>query len=66
MKTLKSTLAIVTLILFAGCASLTDANLDAPETDTTETITTTQPDAPWNSRIGDDMDPIIEEPEMGE
>ena len=72
MKTFKATLtklsSITLAVLFAvGCATVTDANVDLQEvnnektytTTTTETATTS--DDNWFSRLGNDMDPIIDE-----
>jgi hypothetical protein len=35
MKALKTTLSVTLLILFAGCATVTDANVDLPEDNNT-------------------------------
>lgn len=70
MKRLKSatikTLSFAfALTVAAGCASVTDANLDAPETSETTIETTTTDGSFWDSRNGDDMDPIIDRPRTG-
>jgi len=53
------------LIFAAGCATVTDANIDLPETEET-VISTNAPDGSfWDSRNGDDMDPIIDRPTTG-
>ncbi|MEX0660811.1 MAG: hypothetical protein WEA58_12155 [Balneolaceae bacterium] len=60
MNTLKTLLSISVLILFAGCATVTDANIDA-ELPTEPTVETTSTDnGDWFSEAGDSMDPIIE------
>jgi len=67
MKTLKYILTVALVILFAGCATVTDANVDLQEVNneqtytTTTTETTTTSDDNWFSRLGNDMDPIIDE-----
>lgn len=70
MKTIKSTttkiLSISFALLFAaGCATVTDANLDLPEDNQPTFETTTTGDTFWDTRNGDDMDPIIEKPRPG-
>ena len=70
MKSLKSTTTKVlsfsfALLFAAGCATVTDANLDLPETDQPTVETTTTGDTFWDTRNGDDMDPIIERPTSG-
>jgi len=64
MKTLKLTLSVFILSGFAACASVTDANIDAPAA---HAETTTQADAGdiWDNSNGDDMDPIIRRPTSG-
>jgi len=72
MKTFKSALtklsSITLAVLFAvGCATVTDANVELQDLneEQTHTATTTQTiptnDDNWFSRIGNDMDPIIDE-----
>ena len=68
MKSLKNILSIALIVMLAGCATVTDANVDLQEVDeqtytTTTTETTTTNDDNWFSRIGNDMDPIIDERE---
>lgn len=70
MKTIKSTttklLSISFALLFAaGCATVTDANLDLPEEEQPTVETTTTGDSFWDMRNGDDMDPIIDRPKSG-
>ncbi|MEX2345860.1 MAG: hypothetical protein WD604_09620 [Balneolaceae bacterium] len=56
---------IFAILLAAGCASVTDANTDISEP-TLEKVTVTQSSDTWDSQGGDDMDPLIEEPDMNE
>jgi len=71
MKILKSSTSKIlsfafALIFAAGCATVTDANIDMPEVQETTTIETTSIDGSfWDSRNGDDMDPIIDRPQTG-
>ncbi|MEX0660809.1 MAG: hypothetical protein WEA58_12150 [Balneolaceae bacterium] len=66
MNTLKTLLSISVLILFAGCATVTDANIDA-ELPTEPTVETTSTDnGDWFSEAGDSMDPIIEKRDTGD
>lgn len=53
------------LILAAGCATVTDANLDLPEEEQTSFETSTTEGPLWDTRNGDDMNPIIERPKTG-
>jgi len=53
------------LVFAAGCATVTDANLDLPENDTPTIETTTTDGSFWDSRNGDTMDPIIDRPTRG-
>ena len=53
------------LVFAAGCATVTDANLDLPENDTPTIETTTTDGSFWDSRSGDSMDPIIDRPRTG-
>ena len=66
-KTITYKLSITSLaILFAaGCATVTDANADLYE-ETTPVISIEKSSDTWDSKSGDDMDPIIEKPDMGE
>jgi len=52
-------------VFAAGCATVTDANLDLPENDTPTFETTTTDGSFWNSGSGDSMDPIIDRPRRG-
>jgi len=65
MKALKTTLSVLTLILFAGCATLTDANVDLAEEENT-VISIERANDTWDSRNGSDMGTIIEKPVLGE
>ena len=70
MKTIKSTTSKVLSISFAlmfaaGCATVTDANLDMPETNEPAIETTTTEGSFWDTSNGDDMDPIVEKPRPG-
>ena len=65
MKALKTTLSVLTMILFAGCATLTDANVDLAEEETT-VISIERASDTWDSRNGEDMGTIIEKPVLGE
>jgi len=60
MNTLKNLLTITVLVLFAGCATVTDANLDAEQPDEPTVTTSTIDGDDWLSGAGDGMDPIIE------
>ena len=53
------------LLFAAGCATVTDANLDLPENDQPTFETTTTDGTFWDTRNGDDMDPIVERPTTG-
>lgn len=67
IKTVSSTIFTFAfaLIFAAGCATVTDVNADLPEINE-PTIETTNTDGSfWDSRNGDDMDPIIDRPETG-
>jgi hypothetical protein len=65
MKALKTTLSVLTLILFAGCATITDANVDLVEEEAT-VISIERANDTWDSRNGDDMGTVIEKPVLGE
>ena len=60
MNTLKNLLTITVLVLFAGCATVTDANLDSEQPDEPTVTTSTVDGDDWLSGAGDGMDPIIE------
>ncbi|PWN05419.1 hypothetical protein [Rhodohalobacter mucosus] len=64
MKALKSILSVTLLILFAGCATVTDANSDLNEEET-KGITIERVDGTWDNTTDDKMDPIVEKPDMG-
>ena len=66
MNTLKNLLTITLLVLFAGCATVTDANLEAEQPDEPTVTTSTIDGDDWLSGAGDDMDPIIDEPDSDE
>ncbi|REL24985.1 hypothetical protein DYD21_15820 [Rhodohalobacter sp. SW132] len=53
------------LIFAAGCATVTDANIDLPETEETVTSTNAPDGSFWDNRAGDSMDPIIDRPKTG-
>ena len=53
------------LLFAAGCATVTDANLDLPENEQSTFETTTTGGTFWDTRNGDDMDPIVERPTTG-
>lgn len=63
MKALKTLLTVSILILFAGCATVTDANIDLIDENEPSVTTTTVDDNDWFSRTGDGMDPIIDGPD---
>ena len=63
MKALKTILSVSLLILFAGCASVTDANVDLEEEGTV--ISVERLDGTWDNTTRDKMDPIVEKPDMG-
>jgi len=52
------------LLVAAGCATVTDANLDLPEEEQTTFETSATEGTTWDTRNGDDMDPIIERPKL--
>ena len=66
MNTLKNLLTITVLVLFAGCATVTDANLDSEQPDEPTVTTSTVDGDDWLSGAGNGMDPIIEEPDNDE
>ena len=53
------------LLVAAGCATVTDANLDLPEEKQTTFETSATEGTTWDTRNGDDMNPIIERPKTG-
>ena len=64
MKAIKTTLSVLTLILFAGCATVTDANVDINEEPAT--LSSERIDNTWDSTTRDTMGEIIIRPDMGE
>jgi uncharacterized protein YceK len=59
---------LMVLGLMAGCASVTDANVDEPQTENVISIENdqkTDSDSIWLNSNGDDMDPIIDKPDTG-
>jgi len=60
----KTALFALALAFAAGCATVTDANLDLPEEEQPSFKTSTTEGANWDTRNGDDMDPIIERPKL--
>jgi hypothetical protein len=66
MKALKTTLSVTLLILFAGCATVTDANMDLPE-DNNTVLSVERAGDTWNTDAGDGLDPIRgDRPVIGE
>ena len=63
MKTLITALFTISL-LFAGCATVTDANADLLDEPSVETTTIEKAGDVWDSKTGNGMDPIIVKPEM--
>lgn len=55
----------VAFLFAAGCATVTDANLDLPEDDQPTFETSETSGTLWDTRNGDDMNPIIERPKTG-
>ena len=66
MNTLKNLLTITLLVLFAGCATVTDANLDSEQPNEPTVTTSTIDGDDWLSGAGNGMDPIIDEPDSDE
>ena len=71
MTTFKATLAKLSIVLFtlifaAGCGTVTDANLDSEQPDEPTVTTSTIDGDDWLSGAGNDMDPIIDEPDSDE
>ncbi len=71
MNTLKTQFSKIITIVFAigltaGCASVTDANLDSADDQQVRTVQVEKATSTWDSKTGDDMDPIIDKPDMGE
>ena len=66
-KTLISKISLTAIALFfvAGCATVTDANVDLLDEPAEETTTTIERAGDtWDQKTGSDMDPIIVKPEM--
>jgi hypothetical protein len=63
MKTLIASLFTLS-ILFTGCATVTDANVDLADEPTEETTTMERAGDTWDQKTGDDMDVIIVKPVM--
>lgn len=69
MKTFKATITnlssiVLALIFVAGCATVTDTNMDLTEADEPAVITTTVDNGnDWFNRAGDGLDPIIDGPD---
>ena len=63
MKTLITALFTISL-LFAGCATVTDANADLMDEPSVETTTIEKAGNVWDQEAGNDLDPIIVKPEM--
>jgi len=55
----------VAFLFAVGCATVTDANLDLPEEDQPSFETSENVGTLWDTRNGDDMNPIIERPKTG-
>ena len=67
MKNIINKIALFSLALAfsAGCATVTDANLDLPEEEKPSFEINNTEGTTWDTRNGDDMDPIIERPTAG-
>ena len=67
MKTIITKIALFSLAFAfaAGCATVTDANFDLPEDEQSSFETSNTEGTIWDTRNGDDMDPIIERPKAG-
>ena len=65
-KTLISKLSLAAIALFfaAGCATVTDANVDLMEESVEETTTMERAGDTWDQEVGGDMDVIIVKPVM--
>ena len=63
--TIKLTTLSAAFLFAAGCATVTDANLDLPEEEPAYFETSETSGTMWDTRNGDDMDPIIERPKTG-
>jgi hypothetical protein len=67
MKALKTTLSVTLLILFAGCATVTDANVDLPEDNNTVISVERAGDTCGTQETAIALDPIRgDRPDMGE
>ena len=63
MKTLIASLFTIS-ILFTGCATVTDANVDLMDEPAEETTTMERAGDTWDQKTGSDMDVIIVKPVM--
>ena len=63
MKTLIASLFTIS-ILFAGCATVTDANVDLMDEPAEETTTVERAGDTWDAEAGNDLEPIIVKPVM--
>ena len=63
MKTLIASLFTIS-ILFTGCATVTDANVDLIDEPTEVTTTMERAGDTWDQKTGSDMDVIIVKPVM--
>ena len=63
MKTLIASLFTIS-ILFTGCATVTDANVDLMDEPAEETTTMERAGDTWNTEVGNDLEPIIVKPVM--
>jgi hypothetical protein len=64
MKALKAIATVSAVLLFASCATVTDANADLHEEDS-KVISVERVDGTWDNTTDDKMDPIVEKPDMG-
>ncbi|MDX1592064.1 MAG: hypothetical protein R3283_08875 [Balneolaceae bacterium] len=64
MKALKTLATVSVVLLFAGCATVTDANADLHE-ENSKVISVEGMEGTWDNTTDDKMDPIIEKPDMG-
>ena len=66
MKNIITKIALFSLALAfaAGCATVTDANIDPPEEAKPSFETSSTEGTTWDTRNGDDMNPIIDRPKL--
>ena len=66
MKNIITKIALFTLALAfaAGCATVTDANIDLPEEEKPSFEISSTEGITWDTRNGDDMDPIVDRPKL--